>query len=246
MKARTLVVWTMMMGTLCGAVLSTADTCINRTASFYNTSVPQLTSDRGAQQLIAAIYKDPRAKQLKISMLQKALSAYERVRKRGIMVQKPVITVIDYSMPSSQKRLWVIDLTSGKILFNSLVAHGKNSGSRRYAVHFSNNVNSLQTSLGVFLTADTYSGRDGYSLKLKGLERGVNDNALKRHIVMHGASYVSNDTVKITGCVGRSWGCPAIEPKLVKPIIDTIKGGSIIFAYYPDLAYLSTSTFLNG
>lgn len=154
------------------------------------------------------------------------------------------LTVIDYSIASSQPRLWVFDLASQKLLFEELVAHGKNTG-EKYATNFSNTYGSLQTSLGLFLTKNTYQGANGYSLRMEGLDEGFNDKAMERAIVFHGAPYVSNDWVKKHGRIGRSWGCPAVNNGVAKKVIDTIKGEQFLFSYYPDQKWLAESKFLN-
>ena len=159
-----------------------------------------------------------------------ALDAVSCARGRGVSGNSDVLTVIDYSLPSTQPRLWVLDLARRKVLFHELVAHGAGSGDV-YATHFSNVNDSRSTSLGLFLTADTYEGGNGYSLKLKGLDAGVNDLAEARHIVMHGAWYVSPEHARQFGMLGRSWGCPALPQADAKPVIDTVKGGSFVFAY---------------
>jgi L,D-transpeptidase catalytic domain len=178
-------------------------------------------------------------------VLKLALSAVECAGRRGLAPSSRLLTVIDYSLPSSQPRLWVIDRESRQVLFEELVAHGRNSGEDRTS-SFSNALGSLQTSLGLFVTDDTYVGRNGYSLRLHGLEPGVNDRALERAIVMHGAPYVSLNAVKQLGRLGRSWGCPAVSPEAARKLIDTIKGGTPVFAYYPDSNWLSSSRFLSG
>jgi hypothetical protein len=155
-----------------------------------------------------------------------------------------VLTVIDYSLPSSEPRLFIFDLLGRKLLFRELVAHGKNSGGDR-ADHFSNDSGSLATSLGLYVTADTYEGNNGYSLRLRGLEAGVNDMAWDRAIVMHGAYYVSREAIRALGRLGRSWGCPAVRAEIAHKLIDTVRGGSAIFAYYPDKTWLSKSAFLH-
>ena len=137
-----------------------------------------------------------------------------------------MLTVIDYSLPRRSRAIWVLDLARRKVLFHELVAHGAGSGDV-YATHFSNVNDSRSTSLGLFLTADTYEGGNGYSLKLKGLDAGVNDLAEARHIVMHGAWYVSPEHAQQYGKLGRSWGCPALPLADAKPVIDTVKGGSL-------------------
>lgn len=154
------------------------------------------------------------------------------------------LTVIDYSLASSQPRLWVFDLASGKLLFNELVAHGKNSG-ENYARRFSNQLGSLQSSLGLFQTKDTYDGSNGYSLRMEGLDQGFNDKAMERAIVFHGAPYVNPKHVKKFGRLGRSWGCPAVNSGIAKKVIDTIKGEQFLFSYYPDKRWLTASSLLN-
>lgn len=154
------------------------------------------------------------------------------------------LTVIDYSLPSSKKRMWVINMETHKVVFNTLVAHGQGSGGLM-ATDFSNKGNSHQTSLGVFVTQGTYQGGNGYSLRLKGLDTGYNDKAMQRSVVMHGAPYVNENIIAQKGRLGRSWGCPAVSKELAKPIIDTIKGEGVIFAYYPDSKYLSESKYVN-
>ena len=153
------------------------------------------------------------------------------------------MTVIDYSLPSTEPRLFVFDLGARKLLFRELCAHGKNSGDNM-ANYFSNEPGSEATSLGLFVTADTYNGSNGYSLRLKGLEEGINDMAFDRAIVMHGAYYVSSEAIRALGRLGRSWGCPAIPVGAAHKIIDTIRGGSAVFAYYPEKRWLVSSAFL--
>ena len=180
---------------------------------------------------------------LRPHVLQLALDASRTAASRGLVTRTDLLTVIDYSLPSSEPRLFVFDLDSRKLLFRELVAHGKNSGGNRTS-EFSNRHGSLQTSLGLFSTAGTYAGGNGYSLRLRGLEQGVNDQAWDRLIVMHGAPYVSTSTVKALGRLGRSWGCPAVRPAVARKLIDTIRGGSAVFAYYPDQEWLEASAFL--
>jgi len=141
-----------------------------------------------------------------------------------------IITIIDYSRPSTEKRLFVIDLNQNKVLFESLVAHGKNSG-MDYATSFSNELQSLKSSPGFYSTAETYQGKHGYSLRLDGLEKGINDHARKRAIVVHAANYVSENFIHNTGRLGRSWGCPALPTKLNKAIIDCIKNGTCLYIH---------------
>jgi hypothetical protein len=173
-----------------------------------------------------------------------ARHAYHCGKSRGYF-DKPILTVIDYSLPSTERRLWVVDLASGQALFHELVAHGRGSGDN-FAVTFSNIEGSKQSSLGLFRTGETYEGIHGYSLRLTGLEPGVNDRAEARAIVIHGADYVTPEFAEQNGRLGRSWGCPALDPRVSRRIIDTIKGGTAVFVYYPDDVWLSGSTMLGG
>lgn len=184
-----------------------------------------------------------KAPQLNKQVLKLALTAYKNADKTGA-VKKPVLTVIDYSLPSNKQRMWVFDVSKERLLYHTYVAHGKNSGEK--ASHFSNKESSKQSSLGTYITKDTYEGHKGYSLNLQGLDRGFNDNAYNRRVVMHGAWYVEPDFIRKAGRAGLSWGCPAIAQTLAKPVINTIKNGSVIFAYFPDRNFLSHSGYLVG
>lgn len=181
---------------------------------------------------------------LKPSIVKLGLQALHNSQKHGVHTTKPIITLIDYSLASTEKRLWVLDLNKDQVIHTSMVAHGKHSG-ENHTTNFSNRIGSLQTSLGVFITQNTYFGHDGLSLKIQGLEKGYNDNAKVRTIVVHGAPYVSKQFVATMGRAGRSWGCPAVEKPLAKPIIDTIKDGTLILAFYPDQDWLTKSKFIN-
>ena len=178
-------------------------------------------------------------------VIRLALGAATCAREAGAVLNERLLTVIDYSKPSTEPRLWVLDLEREQVLFEERVAHGQGSGDN-YATRFSNLDGSHQTSLGLFRTADTYVGTNGYSLRLDGLEAGVNDRARERAIVMHGAPYVSEGNIRTLGRLGRSHGCPALRPAIARKVIDTIKDGSLVFAYYPDRQWLDASRFLNG
>jgi len=175
-------------------------------------------------------------------VLELAMRAYRCGRANG-QFDSPILTIIDYSLPSTEKRLWVIDLARRQVLFHELVAHGQNSG-EAYAVDFSNRPGSLQSSLGLFRTDDVYDGRHGESLRLIGLEPGINDRAEERRIVMHGAAYVNPRVVQLFGKLGRSWGCPAVDRAVLPQILRHIKEGTALFAYYPDPRWLRQSRFL--
>lgn len=169
-----------------------------------------------------------------------ALRGFYYLQQEGRLAKGNIISIADFSKPSSMKRLYVIDLVNSRVLFHTYVAHGVNSG-RKYARQFSNLPASYQSSLGFYETQATYFGSNGYSLKLEGLEKGINDNAGRRAIVIHGADYADESLVKAQGYLGRSWGCPALPKSLNKPIIDKIKNGTCLFIYSPDNTYLGKS-----
>jgi hypothetical protein len=175
--------------------------------------------------------------------LRLALQALDCARSRGDL-DASILTLIDYSRPSDETRLWVLDLAAGSVRFRERVAHGRESG-LRFARAFSNAVGSFQSSLGLFRTAETYVGRHGYSLRLDGLEAGTNDRARERAIVLHGADYATPGFVAEHGRLGRSWGCPAIDPRVHRDLIDTIRDGTALFAYYPEDAWLVDSPYLH-
>lgn len=207
---------------------------ITSSTTSYAKSSYSLNSE--AQQL------SKEAPQLDKHVLKLALAAYKNASDKGA-VKKQVLTVIDYSLPSSKQRMWIFDVNHDRLLYNTYVAHGQNSGMNT-PHHFSNKISSKQTSLGTYVTRDTYIGSKGLSLNLQGLEKGFNDNAYDRRVVIHGAWYVEPDFIKKSGRAGRSWGCPSIAQTLAKPVINTIKGGSVVFAYYPDQNYLSHSNYI--
>lgn len=177
-------------------------------------------------------------------VLELALNATTCATTSGAIDAPPTLTLIDYSRPSVEPRLWVFDLATGDLLFRELVAHGRNTGDN-LATKFSNNMDSRQTSLGLFVTDDPYVGSNGYSLRLDGLDVGFNDRARDRAIVMHGAPYVDAQLGAAQGRIGRSWGCPALRSAIASKVIDRIRGGSVIFSYYPDQDWLQSSRFLN-
>lgn len=173
-----------------------------------------------------------------------ALHAAAAAVERGVVQGPGTLTVIDFSKPSTQRRMWVYDLRSRTLLFDELVSHGRGSG-RTMATVFSNAAESNQSSLGLYRTAETYIGKHGYSLRLDGLEPGFNDRARERGIVMHAADYVNATTARAQGYLGRSLGCPALSPEVARNVIDAVKGGGLLFAYYPDPQYLQTSKYLS-
>lgn len=173
-----------------------------------------------------------------------ALKGFNFMKEMGRLENDQVISIVDFSKPSSQKRLFIIDLKNYKVLFNTYVAHGMQSG-KQFADRFSNVPESNKSSLGFYETLGTYMGGNGYSLRLQGIERGINDNANRRDIVMHGADYVNEKLINSLGYIGRSFGCPAVSQRLHKPIIDRIKNGTCLFIFSPDRNYLNRSEILN-
>ena len=174
-----------------------------------------------------------------------AVKGYEYLKLKGKIGNENILSIADFSRPSSQKRFFVIDLKNLKVLFNTYVAHGQNSGAAM-ATQFSNIPESLQSSLGFYTTSSTYTGKNGYSMHLKGMENGINDKAEERAIVMHGAPYINENIIHDRGYIGRSWGCPAVPEKLNKPIIDKIKNGSCLFIFSKNSKYLNTSKIMNS
>ncbi len=179
---------------------------------------------------------------LSFDVFEKAMTGMQKIDE---IQNKNIITIVDYSKPSSKKRFYVIDLVNKHILYKTIVAHGKNSGDYE-ARSFSNKPGSLKSCLGFFLTAETYNGKYGYSLSLDGLEPGINDNARKRAIVVHGADFVTSAVIKEYGRLGRSYGCPALPVGVSKDIIDKISKGSCLFIYGNDPEYFKNSKIING
>jgi hypothetical protein len=185
---------------------------------------------------------------LRPQVLELAFTAYAEGLEDGLITRER-LTIIDYSLASFEERLWVIDMETATVLFEEIVAHGMGSprgsgGDMETAKGFSNLNGSKKSSLGLFVTAETYQGQHGYTLRLDGLEEGVNDNARERLIVIHSAHYVTDDRAD-DHLVGRSWGCPVVRPEISRLLIDAIKGGSALWIYYPDDEWLEESEFLN-
>jgi len=165
------------------------------------------------------------------------------LRRPELGVDPGKLSVIDYSRPSTEPRMWIFDLSRQRLLFEEWVAHGRNSGDNR-TQHFSNKDGSFMSSLGAFTAKETYMGGNGYSLRLDGLEPGFNDHARDRAIVIHGAPYVNPAIARLQGRLGRSLGCPAVRLSVARPLIDSLRGGTMVFAYYPDKDWLARSRLL--
>lgn len=195
----------------------------------------------------AALYERLQLKQLGLDYkaYDLAISGFQKLKEKG-EIKRDIISICDFTQSSVNKRLYIIDLSTGQLLFNTLVAHGKNTG-EEFARFFSNIPSSNQSSLGFYRTAETYIGAHGLSLRLQGEEPGFNNNAEGRGIVVHGADYVSDNFASQCGCsrLGRSFGCPAVPMEQHEEIINAIKGGSCLFVYYPDNNYLLGSKLLN-
>jgi hypothetical protein len=179
----------------------------------------------------------------KLDSFKEALKGFYKLKEKGL-IQKDILTLVDFSMSSNEKRLWVIDMSTKIILYNSLVAHGRNTG-EEYANSFSNSDSSYKSSLGFYLTGETYNGKHGMSLKLDGIEKGINDNARERGVVMHAANYVSNSFIKYNKRLGRSLGCPAIPEESLKEIVNTIKNKTCLFIYHPSRSLKTISALFS-
>jgi L,D-transpeptidase-like protein len=221
---------------------------VNPLAAFESQSASEPATGQAKGRAVAIRANDwDRTKlgSLDPSVFNLALTAAGCAVQSGKVASPATLTVIDYSKPSTQKRMWVVDLRTHALLFEELVAHGQGSGNN-LAMHFSNDAETHQSSLGLFETKDPYVGKNGYSLRLEGLDAGFNDRALERAIVMHGAPYVSEAVARAQGRLGRSWGCPAVRESVAHELIDAVKGSGLVFAYYPDPKWLATSQFLGN
>jgi len=218
--------------------------CLLLTAGIFSRSLPspQRQAGHAAQKdifdsLILAKYGLGRV------TFDYAMMGYNSLLKKGILNRDRLLTIIDFSISSSKKRMFVLDLENYRLLFYTLVAHGRNSGLSQ-ALYFSNEPESFKSSVGFYVTGTTYTGKHGYSLKLKGYEAGYNDKAEERDIVIHSADYVSDALVKEQGYIGRSLGCPALAPEIYRQVIEKIKNGSCIFMYGNDGNYIGNSKML--
>ncbi len=212
----------------------------NTVASVINTEV-----DPGRSLNATAVYDSLELDMagLKREAFVLAVKGWEKLKNDGKLRNESVLAIVDFSQSSNKKRLYVLDMENYKMLFNTLVAHGRNSG-REWATRFSNKVSSYQSSPGFYVTGQTYQGSNGYSLRLAGMEKGINDKAMKRAIVMHGAPYVSESFINAQGYLGRSQGCPAVPARVAKSIINTLKDGTCLYIHVPGQTYISKSALL--
>ena len=237
----------LMLMTLVGSI-----TIISQTAATYyqnpltdsiNSPIPLVKSDLKETKSAAELLYDEIGLHGKLNFdaFDQAMIGYENLAFKN----KDIITVIDFTLPSTEKRMYVIDLKNKKLLYHTIVSHGRNSG-EKYATSFSNRHGSYQSSLGFYSTANTYYGGNGYSLVLDGLEKGINDQAKARAVVIHGADYCSQSVINSTGRLGRSYGCPALPREVTKPIINTIKNGSMVYIYADNQNYMNASRVMKS
>lgn len=233
-------VWLIAAGIMCSMVLPGS--------TWAEENIAAMSSKAEAYNRADAIYNQinfGKGKPLAKDVFRRAYLGFLNLKDAGKLNENEnILSICDFSLSANQKRLWVIDVTKSKILYHSLVAHGQGTG-EEFAEKFSNTENSHQSSLGFYVTENTYSGDNGYSLKLHGMDIGYNDAAYKRAIVMHGADYVSESFIRDNQRLGRSWGCPAVPRPLAEGIINTVKDGSCLFIYAPHKNYLTKSVWLN-
>jgi hypothetical protein len=207
-------------------------------------SAEAIPTKNASQNLFDEISSDSMSGMPSENVFTTAYQGFSILKAMPGVVKKEILTVIDFSLPSTEKRLWIIDIANKKILFNDYVAHGRNSGNNA-AASFSNVSGSYKSSIGFYVTAETYHGKHGLSLRLEGMDKNFNCNARNRAIVMHGADYVSADFIQQYGRLGRSLGCPSVSMDIHEEVINTIQDGSTLFIYYPDPLFLQKSSVLN-
>lgn len=188
-------------------------------------------------------FKKANASMPALSVFEKAMKGYAKLDRDG-KVSNKLLTIVDFDMSSTKKRMWILDMDTRKVLFNTFVSHGKNTGVK-FAENFSNTVNSHQSSLGFYVTGKTYYGKNGLSLYMDGMEKGFNSNARKRYIVIHGADYATKDFINRYGRLGRSYGCPAVPTAIAKKLINKIKGESVVYLHKNDKNYQAKSDYIN-
>lgn len=179
----------------------------------------------------------------KMESFTKALQGFYALKAKGT-IKKDILTIVDFTLSSNTKRMWIIDMATNTVLYNSLVAHGRNTG-EEFAKDFSNANSSYKSSLGFYATGEVYQGKHGFSLRLDGLEKGINDNARSRAVVIHGADYVAEDFIKAHGRLGRSQGCPALPVGITKEVINIIKDKSCLFIYHPSTNYKTATKLIS-
>ncbi len=237
MKTRTK---TTLLAALCTALIIFAGFHPKANRSNSNHSMP---GPSFAQEVYSQITAS--GVQLSEELFKLALMGFEKLNAQGRLSRDSILTMIDFTKSSKEKRMFVVDLKSRQLLYYTVVAHGRNTG-EEYARRFSNTASSHQSSLGFYITGNPYNGSNGYSLTLEGVEKGFNDKAKERAIVVHGAAYASESSIGTKGYLGRSFGCPSLPPDINNQVINRIKKGNCLFIYYPDNHYLNHSVLLNG
>ncbi len=230
---------------LCGVIMATVSGKPVHAAN--NNEAEVIVNASKTTHYIQQVYKQisfPENGKLNYAVFEKAMTGYLNLREAGKLDRSNILSICDFSLSANTKRLWIIDVTQRKVLVHSLVSHGQGSG-EEYATSFSNTPESHQSSLGFYVTGDIYSGDNGMSMRLYGMDAGYNSNAFDRAIVVHGADYVSDDFIKGNKRLGRSYGCPAVPQPLTGKVINTIHDGSCLFIYYPQKKYLASSYWLN-
>lgn len=220
---------------------SSTDVCDNQTIEFFYTSSNKFKNY--CDSLYFKLFNESNRPSRKV--FDYAMKGYAYYSEQGLILKKNILSFIDYSLSSNAKRFWIIDLKKGQLLFHELVAHGRNTG-EEYARKFSNLENSFQTSLGFFVTGEIYTGKHETSIRMNGLEKKFNGNALQRGIVIHGADYVSEEFIRANKRLGRSLGCPAVSQNSIESISKVISDGTCLFAYYPQKSYFKTSKAVNS
>jgi hypothetical protein len=218
-------------------------------ASAINPDVGHRRANTRVSKYIDGVYAQLKykrgMKRMKIETFRRAYYGYLNLVEHGKVRNRRYLTVCDFSLSSNTNRLWLIDTRTKQVVINTLVAHGSRTG-EEFARYFSNISESHQSSLGFYVTRNTYSGKNGYSMRMDGVDGGFNNKALSRDVVMHGADYVSYAYARANKRIGRSWGCPAVARNMAAPIIDKIKNGSVLFIHHPSKQYLRRSYWLNN
>ncbi|SJZ56198.1 L,D-transpeptidase catalytic domain [Chitinophaga eiseniae] len=222
-------------------LITTLTSAEKNPAHAHRTLIPAVNDSLQEESLYDSMRLDTTG--LSRDAFESAMQGYNQLENNGRLRNPDILSIVDFSLPSSKKRLFVIDVKNKLLLFNTLVSHGRNSGTL-LASTFSNKINSYKSSLGFYVTGDTYNGEHGYSLRLEGEEAGINDNALSRGIVMHSAAYVNEALIKSQGYIGRSLGCPAIPEGVHRKVIQRIANGTCLFLYSPDKYYSMHSRML--
>lgn len=220
----------------------------DKNSSYYHTAIlPSAVKKKSPIEDISLLYSILKLEQKGLSKqaFEYACKGYRRLLKKQIISKEGYLVICDFSQSSNNKRLYLVDMVNNEVLLNTYVAHGRKSGGE-YATRFSNKLQSLQSSLGFYVTQNTYYGEHGLSLRMKGLEPGYNDKAYRRRVVVHGADYIGDPWLEKNNYMGRSYGCPAIPDNESNFLINTIKNGSCIFIYHPSKTYLKGSKILNG